>query len=100
MNSLDFAPKVLLVGDLNRLFQLVTEEMGEGFALGTMVGFLYYNRQEEMTETDLFLFRYSGKATAGRDYGELLASVVEEHSSYRVIELQKTLIAVQFRLTT
>ncbi len=91
MTSLEFVPKVLLVGDLNRLFQLVTEEMGEGFALGAMVGFLYYNRQEEMTETDLFLLRYSGKATAGRDYGELLASVVEDYSPYRVIELQKTL---------
>lgn len=99
-NSLDFAIKCLLPGDLNRLFTMVQEEKlaalgpvnSEAFALGAAIGFGYYQREEEMRHCDKFIFRYSKVSNAGKEYGELLADVIYEVDEYRLVELQNILM--------
>ena len=100
-NSLDFAIKCLLPGDLNRLFTMVQDEKlaalgpegAEGFALGAAIGFGYYLREDEMRPCDKFIFRYSKVANAGKEYGELLADVIYEADAYRLVELQNMLMS-------
>lgn len=99
-HSIEFVATCSTPQDLSTLFTMVRNErlsMGayraDGFNLGAALGFGYYMREDEMRDTDRFIFRYSKVANAGREYGELLADVVYEIDPYHLIELQNMLMS-------
>lgn len=100
-NSLEFVGKCLLPGDLNHLFTIIQDEKrqalgdkgAEGFALGAAIGFSYYDREDEMRDTDRFILKYSPITNAGKEYGELLADEIQSVSPHRLWDLQNTLMS-------